>query len=111
MILIYCRLVVVSIRRYAVLHFKKIIGITINIRFWGCSQTYHDCIEIFEDGPVFFENTAVAFIDDDEIEVCGGKQPLPVLRLCIVDCIQHCRVGGKNDSGTAIILVGAKITQ
>lgn len=33
MILIDCRLVVVCIRRYTVLHFEEIIGIAINVRF------------------------------------------------------------------------------
>ena len=111
MILVYCCLVVIRIGGDAVLHFKEIVGVAIHIRFGSCGQTYHDCIEIFEDGTIFFENAAVAFVDDNKVKVRRGKQALPALRLCIIDCIQHCRVGGKNDSGAAIILIGAEIAQ
>lgn len=55
MILVYCCLVVIRIGGDAVLHFKEIVGVAIHIRFGSCGQTYHDCIEIFEDGTIFLK--------------------------------------------------------
>ena len=111
MILIDCRLVVVCIRRYTVLHFEEIIGIAINVRFWGCGQSDHDRIEVFENRAVFFEYAAVALVDDDEVKVGGGKHALPIFRLHIVYGVQHCRVCREYDPCAPVVLIGAQIAQ
>ena len=111
MICVNRSLVVICISRDTMLHLKEIVGIAIHIRFRGRSQPHHDCVEIFKDGTVFLENTAMTFIDNNKIKVGRSKHPLSVLCFHIVDGIQHCRVGGKNNSGATVIFVGAEIAQ
>ena len=107
MILIDCCLVVVCIRRYAVLHFEEIVSITINVRFGGCGQSDHDRIEVFENRAIFFEYAAVALVDDDEVKVGGGKHTLPIFRLHIIYGVQHCRVCREYDPCAPVVLVRA----
>lgn len=111
MILIYRRLVVVCIRRYAVLHFKEIVGIAINVCFGGCGQSDHNRIEVLENRTVFFKYAAMALINDNKVKVGGGKHALPVFRFHIVYGVQHCRVCREYDSCASVVLVRAQIAQ
>ena len=111
MILIYCRLVVVCIRRYAVLHFEEIVGIAINVCFGSCGQADHDRIEVFENRTVFFEYAAVALVDDDEVKVGGCKHTLPIFRLHIIYGVQHCRVRREYDPCAPVVLIRAQIAK
>ena len=79
MILLYRCFVVIGIGGDAVFHFKKVIGIPIHIRFRRSGEAHQERVEILKNGPVFFENTAVALINDNQIKMCRGKQPLSVL--------------------------------
>ena len=65
MILVNRRLIIVGIRGDAVLHFKKVVGIAVNVRFRRGRQPHHQGVEILKDRPVLFENAPVALVDND----------------------------------------------
>ena len=105
------RLVVIGIGGNPVLHLKEIVGIPIHVRLRRGSQPHHHSVKIVKNRPVFLENTAVAFINDNQVKVGGGKENFSVLRLCPVNGVQHGRVGGKYHSCRAVVPVGAEIAQ
>ena len=87
MILINSRLIIVCIRRHTMFHFKEIIRIPIHIRFRRRRQTNHDCIKILENRPVFLKNTAVAFVNNNQIKMCRCKQADAILIFRIINRI------------------------
>ena len=79
MILLYCCFVVIGVGWNIMLHFKKVIGIPIHIRFRRSGEAHQERVEILKNGPVFFENAAVALVNDNQVKVGRGEQPLSVL--------------------------------
>ena len=69
MILVDGSFIVICVRRDAMFHFKEIVCITVYVCFRGGSESHQDGIKIDEDFPVLFENTSVALINDDQVEV------------------------------------------
>ena len=111
MILPHCRLVIVGIGRHPVLHLKKVISIAVHIRLGRSGEAHHDRVKILENGPVFFENAAMALVNDDQVKVRRAKEPPPVPGLRIVNGIEDRGVGRKHDPGVPVVLVGAQIAQ
>jgi len=105
------RVVIVGVGRDAVLHLKKVVGITVHIGFRSGSQTHQNGIKIVKDGPVFLENAAVALVYDDEVKVSRGEQRHAVLRLGVVDGVEHGGVGGEHDARRLVVLGGAQVAQ
>ena len=65
MVLVDRRFVIIGISGDTVLHLKEIVGIPIHVRFRRGSKPNHQGIKVFENRPIFFENTPMAFINDD----------------------------------------------
>ena len=105
------RVVIVGVGRDAVLHLKKVVGITVHIGFRGGGQAHQNSIEIIKNGAVFLENAAVALVHDDEVKVGRGKQRHAVLRLGVVDGVEHGGVGGEHDTRRLVVLGGAQVAQ
>ncbi len=87
MILVDSCLIVIGIGRHTMFHFKEIISITIHIGFRCCCQTDHDSIKILKDGSVFFEDTSMAFINNDQIKMSRSKQADSIFALRIINGI------------------------
>ena len=79
MILLYRCFVVIGIGGNAVFHLEEIISIAVHVRFRRSSKAYQERVEILKNGPVFFENAAVALVNDNQVKVGRGEQPLSVL--------------------------------
>ena len=104
MVCINGSVIIVGVGRDAVLHLKKVVGITVHIGFRGGGQTHQNGIEIVKDGPVFLENAAVALVHDDEVKVSRGEQRHAVLGLGVVDGVEHGGVGGEHDTCRLVVL-------
>ena len=65
MILLHRCFVVVGVGGNAVFHLEKIIGIAVDVRFRRGGKAHQERVEILKNGPVFFENAAVALVNDD----------------------------------------------
>ena len=93
------------------LHFKEVIGVAIHIRLRRCSQSDHICIEILKNRSVLFEYAPMAFVDNNQIEVCRAEQALPVFRFYIINGIQDGRICRKDNPCAAIIFVAAQVAK
>ena len=111
MVLIDGGLVVIGISGHLVLHLKEVVGVPVHVGLGGGGEAHQNGVEILENGPVLLENTAVALVNDDEVKVGGGKQPPPVPGPGLVNGVEHGGIGGKDDAGLSVVLVGAQITQ
>ena len=105
------RVVIVGVGGDAVLHLEKVVGVAVHIGFRSGSQTHQNGIKIVKDGPVFLENAAVALVHDDEVKVSRREQRYTVLRLGVVDGVEHRRIGGEHDTRGLVVLGGAQIAQ
>ena len=74
MVLIHRRFVIVGIGGNAAFHLEKVVGIPVYIGFGSSGETHQNPIEIFKNRPVFLENAAVAFVNDNQVKVGGGKE-------------------------------------
>ena len=73
MILIHRCLIIVGIGRDSMLHLKEVIGIPVHVRLGSCGQSHQNRIEVFENRPVLFENTAMALIYNNQVKMRGRK--------------------------------------
>ena len=92
-------------------HFKEIVGVPIYIRFRRSGKANHQSIKIFKNCPVLFENTPVAFINNNQVKMRRSKQLAPIFGFRIIDSIQNRWVSGKHNPGVPVILVGTQIAQ
>ena len=105
------RFIVIRIRRDTVFHLKKIVSIPVHVGFRRCSQPYKNRVKILKYRTVFLKNAPVAFVHDNQIKMCRRKQ-LPALPCTgIVNGVEHCRVSGKNNSGSLVVFIRAKVAQ
>ena len=111
MVLIHRRVVIIGIGRHPVLHFEELIGVAVHISFGRSGKPHHDSIKILENSPVLFENAPMALVDDNEVKVGRGKQPLPVFGFGVVDGVENGGIGGKYNAGIPVVLIGAQIAQ
>ena len=105
------RVVIVGVGGDAVLHLEKVVGVAVYVGLRGGGQTHQNRVEIVEDGTVFLENAAVAFVHDDKVKMCRGKQRHAVLGLGVVDGVEHGGIGGKHDARGLIVLGGAQVAK
>ena len=81
---------------HIVFEVKKIIGIVVNIGFWDSREANQERIKILENGAVFFENTAMRLVDNDDVKMGWGEEFLPVIGFHIIDGIHNGRIRGEN---------------
>ena len=110
MVLVDRRFVIIHIGRHTVFHIKEIVGIAVHLRLWRGSKPHQNPIKIIKNRAVFLKNTAVTFVNDDEVKVCRRKELAP-LALGIIDDVQDCRIGGKDNARVAVVLVVAQIAK
>ena len=65
MVLVDRCFIIIGVSRDTMLHLKEIVGVPIYICFRRSSKTNHQSIKVFKNRPVLFENTSVAFINND----------------------------------------------
>ena len=111
MVLVHGGLVVIGIGGHLVLHLKEVVGVPVHIGLGRGGEAHQNGVEILENGPVLLENTAVALVNDDEVKMGGGKQAFPVPGPGLVNGVEHGGIGGKDDAGLSVVLVGTQVTQ
>ena len=66
-------------------HLEEIVGVAVHIGFRRSSKADHQSIKVFKNRPVLFENTPVAFINDDQIKMRRSKQLAAIFGFGIID--------------------------
>ncbi len=91
--LLFQRLIVlISISRHVFFEIEKFIGIMPDVALWRGGQAHKKRIEVFKNGSIFFKNTPVCLVNDDQIEMAWRKQLQTVLRLLLIDGIHNRRI-------------------
>ena len=90
--------------RHIVFKIEKIIGVVIDICFGSSCKTYQQGIKILENGAIFLEDAAMRFIDDNEVEMGGSEEFLPVCGFHVINGVHDGGVGGENRPISGLII-------